>query len=140
MVMRDFTRTMRALSDPNRVKTLKMLQRRSMCVCEIRQALGIAQSTVSKHLKVLEEAGLVDYEKEGPWVNYRIADPRRNAYAAYMLKGLRDWLETEGEVAELLERLPYIRREAIAGARGAFLGQGASSNGNITIPSMEEAP
>lgn len=111
--MRDFIKTMRALSDPNRVKVLKMLERRCLCVCEIREALGIAQSTVSKHLKVLEEAGLVSYKKEGPWVNYRIADPAGNPYAAYMLRVLRDWLETNSEVAELLNRIPHIHRETI---------------------------
>jgi DNA-binding transcriptional ArsR family regulator len=47
---------MKALSDPNRVKMMKMLQARPLCVCEIKAALGIAQSTASKHLKILEDA------------------------------------------------------------------------------------
>ena len=63
---------MKALSDPNRVKIVKMLQHRLMCVCELREALQIAQPSVSKHLKVLEEAGLVDYKKDGLWVNYHL--------------------------------------------------------------------
>ena len=113
--MRDFIKTMKALSDPNRVKVLKMLEKRCLCVCEIREALGIAQSTVSKHLRVLEEAGLVDFKKDGPWVNYRIADPKANPYAAYMLKGLQDWLETDEEISDLLNRLPHIHRETILG-------------------------
>ena len=58
--MRSFVKVMKALSDPRRVTILKMLQHRSMCVCEIQAALGVSQSTVSKHLKVLWEAGLVD--------------------------------------------------------------------------------
>jgi len=49
--MKDFVKVMKALSDPNRVKMLKMLQHRPMCVCEIQAALEIAQPTVSKHLK-----------------------------------------------------------------------------------------
>ena len=44
-----------------------------MCVCELQAALGIAQPTVSSHLKVLEEAGLVESAKEGQWVNYSLA-------------------------------------------------------------------
>jgi len=52
--MNDFIRVIRALSDPNRVKLLKILQERVMCVCEIQAALGIAQPTVSKHLKSLK--------------------------------------------------------------------------------------
>ena len=63
--MKDFIRVMKALSDPNRIKIVKMLQHRLMCVCEIKEALGIAQPSASKHLKILEEAGLVDFKKEG---------------------------------------------------------------------------
>ena len=52
--MKSFVKVMKALSDPGRVKIMKMLQRKVMCVCEIQAALGIAQSTASKHLKILE--------------------------------------------------------------------------------------
>ena len=56
--MKAFVKVMKALSDPNRVKILKMLQHKAMCVCEMQVALKIAQPSVSKHLKLLEEAGL----------------------------------------------------------------------------------
>ncbi len=69
--MKDFIRVMKALSDPNRVKVVKMLQQKQMCVCEMREALGIAQPTVSKHLKILEERGLA-VEKRGLLVNNRL--------------------------------------------------------------------
>lgn len=109
--MREFVKVMKALSDPNRIKVVKMLQRRSMCVCELESALGIAQPTVSKHLKVLEEAGLVAFRKEGLWVNYMLADGERNAYAKMMLLNLQGWLNEEREVKDLLERVPSINRE-----------------------------
>ncbi|MBE9570267.1 MAG: winged helix-turn-helix transcriptional regulator [Proteobacteria bacterium] len=111
--MKDFIKVMKALSDPNRVKLLKMLQRRVMCVCEIQAALGIAQPTVSKHLKVLEDAGLVSYEKDGLWVNYHLADGSSSPYAASLLGNLRHWLEDETEIAEIVEKLPAIKRENI---------------------------
>ena len=58
--MKHFVKVMKALSDPNRVKIIKMLQQRNdLCVCEMRTVLKLAQPTVSKHLKVLENAGLV---------------------------------------------------------------------------------
>jgi ArsR family transcriptional regulator len=75
--MKDFVRVMKALSDPNRVKIVKMLQQRKLCVCEIRAALQVAQPTVSKHLKVLENAGLVDSQKDGLWVNYGLTTGNR---------------------------------------------------------------
>ena len=114
--MKEFIKVMKALSDPNRVKIVKMLQRRVLCVCEIQEALGLAQSTASKHLKILEEAGLIDYSKEGLWVNYNLADGAKSPYVASMLGNLRHWLEDDAEVRRLLDRLPEIKRENICGA------------------------
>jgi ArsR family transcriptional regulator len=113
--MRDFIKVMKALSDANRVKMLKLLQRRILCVCEMQNALGLAQSTVSKHLKILEEAGLITYSKEGLWVNYRLADGAKNPYVASLLGNLRHWLEEDEAVAAMLARLPEIQRETICG-------------------------
>jgi ArsR family transcriptional regulator len=114
--MREFIKVMKALSDPNRVKMIKMLQRKVMCVCEIKEALGLAQSSASKHLKILEEAGLITYSKEGLWVNYRLADGDRNPYAASLLGSLRHWLEEDAQIEALVARLPEIRRETICGS------------------------
>ena len=111
--MQDFVRTMKALSDPGRVKILKMLQRKFMCVCEIQEALGLAQPTVSKHLKLLAEAGLISSRKDGLWVNYTLADGQQSPYAACMLGNLRHWLEKDPEIFELMMRTPEIRREDI---------------------------
>ncbi|MFH0728554.1 MAG: metalloregulator ArsR/SmtB family transcription factor [Pseudomonadota bacterium] len=113
--MREFTKVMKALSDPNRVKMIKLLQRRVLCVCEIKEALGLAQSTASKHLKILEDAGLVAYSKDGLWVNYRLTDGAKSPYVATVLGNLRHWLEEDPEVVALLEKLPDIQRENICG-------------------------
>jgi ArsR family transcriptional regulator len=114
--MREFIKVMKALSDPNRVKMIKLLQRRVLCVCEIKEALGLAQSTASKHLHILEEAGLITYYKEGLWVNYRLTDGVKNPYAATVLGTLRHWLEEDPEVLALAAILPEIRRETICGS------------------------
>ena len=111
--MREFIKVMKALSDPNRVRILKLLQRRVLCVCEIKEALGLAQSSASKHLKILEEAGLIAYSKEGLWVNYRLADGAKSPYAANLLGSLRHWMEEDPEVLALVARLPEIRREVV---------------------------
>ena len=111
--MREFIKVMKALSDPNRVKMIKLLQHRVMCVCEIQEALRLAQSTASKHLRILEEAGLIAYSKDGTWVNYRLADGGRNPYAASLLGNLRYWLEEDAEIGALAAKLPAIRRELI---------------------------
>lgn len=111
--MREFIKVMKALSDPNRVKMIKLLQRKVLCVCEIKEALGLAQSTVSKHLKILEEAGLVNFTKDGLWVNYHLADGAESPYVANLLGNLRHWLENDDDVVKLVERLPEIRRENV---------------------------
>ena len=111
--MKEFISVAKALADPNRVKILKMLQHRPMCVCEMKEALHVSQPTVSKHLKILEKAGLVGWEKDGLWVNYHLTDGSKSPYAASLLGNLRHWLEAEPAVVELMERLPRIRREEI---------------------------
>jgi len=111
--VKNFVKVFKALSDPNRVKIVKMLQRRSMCVCELQAALKVAQPTVSKHLKILEEAGFVRYEKDGLWVNYHLSDGSSSPYVASLLGNMRHWLEDEPEVARLKKELPMINREDI---------------------------
>ena len=111
--MRSFLKVMKALSDPNRIKIIKLLQQKMMCVCELQGALRIAQPTVSKHLKILEDAGLVDFQKDGLWVNYFLADGRESPYAASMLGNLKHWLEEDPEIAELIKVVPSLDREEL---------------------------
>jgi ArsR family transcriptional regulator len=111
--MKELVRVMKALSDPNRVKILKMLQYRELCVCELQAALEVAQPTVSRHLRVLEGAGLVSYRKDGLWVNYRLSDGENSPYAGNILGNLRHWLRDDPEITSLLEKLPNISREEV---------------------------
>ena len=111
--MKTFIKVMKSLSDPNRVKIIKMLQHKSMCVCEMKEALQVSQPAVSKHLKLLEDSGLVSFQKDGLWVNYHLTDGGSSPNVANLLGNLRHWLEEEPEIADLIERLPTIRREEI---------------------------
>ena len=111
--MKDFIKVMKALSDPNRVKILKLLQQKTMCVCELQGALQVSQPSVSKHLKLLEEAGLVNYMKEGLWVNYYLADGKASPYAASLLGNLKHWLEDDPEIADLVGIVPFLNREEL---------------------------
>ena len=112
--MKNFVKVMKALSDPNRVKIIKMLQLRdSLCVCEIRAVLKLAQPTVSKHLKVLEEAGLVTSEKDKLWVNFRLHPDTDSPYIVAMLGHLKNWLNETPEIVEIHQLLPAINRNDI---------------------------
>ncbi len=108
--MKTFIKVMKALSDPNRVKMMKMLQKRPLCVCEIQQLLGIAQSTTSKHLKILEDADLVKSVKDGLWVNYALSDGNDSPFAASMIGNLKHWLDSDSQIKELIKLLPDIDR------------------------------
>jgi len=108
--MKSFTTVMKALSDPSRVKILKLLQQKMMCVCELQGTLGLAQPTISKHLKILQKAGLVDSQKDGLWVNYFAADGKASPYAASLLGNLRHWLNEDPELKELMRILPEVNR------------------------------
>lgn len=76
----------KALSDKNRLRILKMLQRKPLCVCEITDVLQLATSTVSQHLSLLSDAGLIIGEKDGKWINYRInLQPDDNSITSALL-------------------------------------------------------
>jgi ArsR family transcriptional regulator len=119
--VKSFVKVMKALSDPNRVKIVKLLQNKSLCVCELTEALGLAQPTVSKHLKILEEAGFVYSIKTEKWVDYSLSDGKESPYVATLLGSMRHWLDGDMEIHSLVTRLPTIRRETICSRKNPFI-------------------
>jgi len=83
--MKDFIKIMKALSDPTRIKIVKMLQHKTMCVCEIRAALQIAQPSVSKHLKILEGENILRHKEFGRIRLYRLDEHSPKARALQKL-------------------------------------------------------
>jgi ArsR family transcriptional regulator, arsenate/arsenite/antimonite-responsive transcriptional repressor len=65
----------KAFADPVRLRLLNLLTDGEVCVCHLHEALGLPQSTVSRHLAYLRKRGLVAGRKEGLWVHYRLAKP-----------------------------------------------------------------
>ncbi|MEV6901998.1 metalloregulator ArsR/SmtB family transcription factor [Amycolatopsis sp. NPDC051372] len=69
----ELARVFKALGDPVRLRLLSMIASREggeMCVCELTPAFDLAQPTISHHLKLLRQAGLIDCERRGTWVYY----------------------------------------------------------------------
>lgn len=66
----------KVLADPVRLRLLSLIAGGEVCACELVEPLGRSQPTVSHHLKVLHEAGLVEREKRGSWVWYRVVPER----------------------------------------------------------------
>lgn len=69
------SRFFKALANETRIKILKLLSLRRMCVCEIMVALNLTQPTASHHLGILENVGIAKGEREGKWIFYSIANP-----------------------------------------------------------------
>jgi ArsR family transcriptional regulator, arsenate/arsenite/antimonite-responsive transcriptional repressor len=66
--------THHALSDPVRITILHLLVIQPLCVCVIKECIGIAGSKLSYHLNIMKESGLIDSEQQGNWIIYRITD------------------------------------------------------------------
>lgn len=85
--LKDIEKILSALAERNRLRILSALYYRPMAVCEIREVLGMSFSTVSRHLSILTAAGLIDFNKEGKWVHYRL-----NLEPDSELTALVEWL------------------------------------------------
>jgi len=91
-MLNDVTKVFKALSDSNRIRIIEMITDKAMCVCEITSILGLATSTVSKHLSILRDAGIIEDEKDGKWVNYRLKSPAANEYVQHLLFLMKNWV------------------------------------------------
>ncbi|MGD8535289.1 MAG: metalloregulator ArsR/SmtB family transcription factor [Candidatus Aminicenantes bacterium] len=96
--MRQHLKIFKALGDRNRLRIMKMLEVKAMCVCEITDVLNLAPSTVSKHLSLLHEADLIEDRKEGKWVNYSLPGKSRIPLVSEMLKLIRVSLEDDSQI------------------------------------------
>ena len=62
---------------------------------------------------ILEDAGLVGFEKDGLWVNYYLTDGRKSPYAASLLGNLKHWIQDDPEIRHIVKKLQSIRREDV---------------------------
>ena len=110
--MRHIEKIFKALADRNRLRILKMLEARTVCVCEITAVLGIAQSSVSRHLGILREAGLVDDKKQGQWMIYSLARGGDDATRS-IIAGIGRWLSDDPQVKGDNRKIRQIDREQL---------------------------
>lgn len=74
MNYREDAKIFKALSDENRLLILKLLKNSEQCACILLESLKISQPTLSHHMKILVDAGLVDFRKEGKWMHYSLRE------------------------------------------------------------------
>lgn len=103
-----FVAITKALSDPTRVRMLLALRRRELCVCQITALFGLATSTISKHLSVLQRAGLAQYRKTERWVYYRLPDKPAPVVVREALDWVQKSLAKTDEAAADQKRLSQI--------------------------------
>ena len=116
--MEEIMKPLKALGDESRVRILWMLEERPLCVCELTEALGLAQSTVSRHLQLLEDAGFILAEKESQWRNYRLRpDPPPGVQG--LLAVVRSEARVEPEAKKLRERVKTLYRVEICAKKQA---------------------
>lgn len=115
MNMKDKTVIFKALSDFNRLRILKALQTKLLCVCEIKELLNLANSTVSQHLKVLKNAGFIVESKSGKWVNYRINPTPIDPRISTILCSLDYWIDNEDAIIEDKKKIQNLCRSKICG-------------------------
>ena len=104
----------KALSDETRLRILKMLEVRPLCVCEIQHVLKGSQPNVSHHLKTLADTGLVDSKRDGLWIAYRIADTPETPLHAAALALLRRSLKNDERVKKDRAVVKSVNRIEIA--------------------------
>jgi ArsR family transcriptional regulator len=93
-------RLLDALAHPNRIRILEYLQDETRCNCEIAPALGLEQSNLSRHLKILVQAGVLVSWKEGLRVNFKVADSRIFKILELAESFSREDLEKKAEVLD----------------------------------------
>ncbi|KAA3602818.1 MAG: ArsR family transcriptional regulator [Calditrichaeota bacterium] len=109
--MDNLLKTFKSLSDKNRMRIVKMLQVRPLCVCEMTVVLGLSMSTVSAHLSLLKSAGLIESFKDGRWIYYNLVKNPTSQEIASLLPLLSYWLNDDEIVKNDFERLKTVDRE-----------------------------
>ncbi len=83
----ELAQVFKALADPVRLRLVSMIgahQGGEVCVCELTTAFALTQPTISHHLKVLREAGIIDFDRRGTWVYYRLVPAALERMAALL--------------------------------------------------------
>ena len=104
----DFMAVTKALADEQRVRMLLALQGRELCLCQLVELVGLAPSTVSKHMSILRQSRLVEGRKDGRWMYYRLAGRRAAAAVRQAIDWVRRSLADDPDVARDAERLKSI--------------------------------
>jgi DNA-binding transcriptional ArsR family regulator len=107
--VRELLAVMKALADPSRLRIVAALHGRELCLCQIVELVGLATSTVSRHMSILEQARLIDARKDGRWTYFRWAEeqgrPEATEAAALVFRTLAQDAKIRADNARLKQIL-----------------------------------
>jgi len=112
LVMERLSQVYSMLADKNRLRILKLLEYKPMCVCELTYVLGIRQPSVSRHLRKLKETGLIDSRQEGYWSEYFI-NRRGDEYSRILMGILSGWINDDPIIIEDIKKAGQAHRESL---------------------------
>ncbi len=116
--MRDAVKTAGALSDISRMRMVAALMHcEELCVCQLTALLGFAASTVSRHIGLLQDAGVVKSRKDGRWVYYRLSDGIPSYLREWFIEEVYETGRAESDREKLKEILSRDPAELCAGLR-----------------------
>ena len=107
--MRELLAVMKALADSSRLRIVAALHGRELCLCQIVEMVGLATSTVSRHMSILAQARLVDARKDGRWTYFRLAveqgRPEASEAAGLVIKALAQDAQVRADSVRLKQIL-----------------------------------
>ena len=111
--LKNIEKIIKALADKNRLRIVCLLnEKQDLCVCEITDIIGLSQPTISSHLRLLENAGLIESDKDGLWVNYNINN-RSGLFSRKLIEMICKDLKKGKQIISDLKELKAIDRDKI---------------------------
>ncbi|MGB5891485.1 MAG: metalloregulator ArsR/SmtB family transcription factor [Thermoanaerobaculia bacterium] len=120
MIVQDHVTITRALADESRLRTLMALRHGDLCLCQVIDLLGLAPSTVSKHVSVLQRAGLVEQRKEGRWHFYSLAATGASAEVERALEWVKESLRDDPVILADAQKLEEVRQKDLVQLSGCY--------------------
>lgn len=113
--IKNIEKIIKALADKNRLRMVYLLnEKQDLCVCEITDIIGLSQPTISSHLRLLENADLIESDKDGLWVNYNI-NSRSGLFSRKLVEMICKDLRKDKQIISDLKKLKAIDRDKICG-------------------------
>lgn len=108
--LKELVKAFKALGDETRIRLLKLLEKRELCVCEIMQALNMTQSRISRNLGILKDAGFVKDRRDGLWVHYSLNYEDAPLHIQQLLKILKESSNDDKNVNKDLAELAKAKK------------------------------